>query len=217
MNPVLEQLGRIRIIPVVVINDEMHAEPLAQALLDGGLSTMEITFRTAAAKAVLARITNSRPEMLTGAGTVLSIEQAATAIDCGARYVVSPGLNPKVAKYCRQRGIPPIPGVVTPTDIEEALDLGLEVVKFFPAEASGGVAYLKAISAPFAQMKFIPTGGIDETNLVTYLRLPCVMACGGSWMVKPDLIADRKFEEIRNLAARAVEMVRDAFRGQESR
>lgn len=204
MNAIVEQLGLIGIIPVVVIEDEANAEPLAQALLDGGLSTMEVTFRTDAAKNAIARIGRTFPSMLLGAGTVLTVDQVKTAVDCGAKYIVSPGLNRNVVEYCLQKDIPITPGVATPTEIEAALALGLHVVKFFPAEANGGIEYLKAISAPFRNMNFVPTGGIDEANLLSYLKFPKVLACGGSWMVKADLIANKRFDEVKRLAEQAV-------------
>lgn len=204
MNPILEQLGLIGIIPVVVIEDEANAEPLAQALFDGGLSTMEVTFRTDAARNAITRIANAFPAMLLGAGTVLTVEQVKMACDCGAKYIVSPGLNRNVVEYCMHNGIPVTPGVATPTEIEAALELGLHVVKFFPAEANGGIEYLRAISAPFKHMRFIPTGGIEEMNLLSYLKFPKVLACGGSWMVKADIIASKRFDEVKRLSELAV-------------
>jgi 2-dehydro-3-deoxyphosphogluconate aldolase/(4S)-4-hydroxy-2-oxoglutarate aldolase len=204
MNDVLNTLGLVGIIPVVVIDDKEHAQPLAQALLKGGLPTMEITFRTAAAKDSMKKIAATCPDILLGAGTVLSVEQVKMAVDCGARYIVSPGINREVVDYCLGAGIPVTPGVATPTDIQAAVDLGLDVVKFFPAEASGGLEYLKAISAPFRQMRFIPTGGIDQSTVLSYLQHASVLACGGSWMVKADLITAKRFDEIERLADRAV-------------
>jgi 2-dehydro-3-deoxyphosphogluconate aldolase/(4S)-4-hydroxy-2-oxoglutarate aldolase len=204
MHSVLEQIGLIGIVPVVAIDEAANAVPLAHALVDGGIPCIEITFRTAAAKETIANIAKSVPEMLLGAGTVLTTEQAATAVGSGARFIVSPGLNRKVVEYCLKNAIPVTPGVATPSDVEAALEYGLEVVKFFPAEASGGIAYLNAISAPYKSMKFIPTGGIDESLLMTYLKSPKVLACGGSWMVKPEMISAGKFEEIKTLSSRAV-------------
>lgn len=206
MNPILEQLGRIRLIPVIVIDHEDDAVPLAEALQAGGLPTMEITFRTAAAKGALTKISRTMPGMVLGAGTVLSVEQAKTALDAGATYIVSPGLNRKVVEYCLKANVLVTPGVITPTEIEAALDLGLNVVKFFPAEASGGLEYLKAVSAPYKDIRFIPTGGITAANLVSYLSFRPVLACGGSWMVKADLIAAKRFDEIRNLTGQAVQL-----------
>lgn len=204
MNSILEKLGLIGIIPVVVIDDEENAGPLARALLDGGLPTMEVTFRTDAARAAMLRVAKEHPAMLLGAGTVLTVDQAKTAVDCGAKYIVSPGLNRKVVEHCLKNGIAVTPGVATPTEIEAAIEMGLEVVKFFPAEASGGLDYLKAISAPFRNIRFIPTGGIDETKFLPYLKFSKVLACGGSWMVKAEMIADKRFDEIQKLAGQAV-------------
>jgi len=193
MNQVLEQIAGLRIVPVVIIQDEEDAEPLAAAL-----------FRTAAAKASMERISKSHSSLLLGAGTVLTVDQVKAATDAGARYIVSPGITRPVVEYCLKKNICITPGVVTPTEISLALEMGLDVVKFFPAEASGGVEYLKAISAPFPDLKFIPTGGIDESNLEAYLNHPKVLAVGGSWMVKPALITGKKFDEITQLTAQAV-------------
>lgn len=206
MNEIHELLGRIKVIPVVVIDDAENAEPLAHALIEGGLPTMEVTFRTGAARSALERIARMNSPILPGAGTVLSVDQAKAAVDSGARYIVSPGLSRSVVEYCLTNGIAVIPGVVTPTELGSAVEMGIDVVKFFPAEASGGVNYLKALSAPFKQATFVPTGGIDAANLLSYLKLPYVLACGGSWMVKSDLIAGRKFDEIRSMTAEAVRL-----------
>jgi 2-dehydro-3-deoxyphosphogluconate aldolase/(4S)-4-hydroxy-2-oxoglutarate aldolase len=204
MNTILDRLALNGIVPVVVIDDETKAVPLAEALLEGGLSTMEVTFRTSAARNAIAHATKAYPAMLVGAGTVLTVEQAKAAVDAGAQYIVSPGLNSKVVEYCQCNNIAVTPGVATPTEIEAAMEMGLEVVKFFPAEANGGLDYLKAISAPYGKMKFIPTGGIDESNLLLYLKFPKVLACGGSWMVRADLIASKNFKEIQRLTGQAV-------------
>ena len=204
MNSVLQDIELTGIVPVIAIDDAVNAEPLAKALIDGGLPCAEVTFRTAAAKESISRISKSYPDMLLGAGTVLTIEQVKTAVDCGAKYIVSPGLNPKVVEYCVTNSIPIFPGVATPSEVEQAIELGLNVVKFFPAEGNGGLAYLKAIGGPYRQMKFIPTGGIDETNLLSYLKYSQIVACGGSWMVKPEFIANKQFDEIRKMTERAV-------------
>jgi len=204
MDETLRTLGLYGIIPVVAIDNADHAVPLARALEEGGLHCIEITFRTAAAAAAIAAISRSCPTMLTGAGTVLTVDQARAAQESGAKYIVSPGLNRKVVEHCLKVGLPITPGVATPSDVEAALDLGLEVVKFFPAEAAGGVKFLTALSAPYRQVRFIPTGGIDEKNLLSYLRLPRVHACGGSWMVKPEMINAGKFDEIRAITTTAV-------------
>ncbi len=205
--PVLEQLQLAGLVPVIAIQDANDAEPLARALLEGGLPCAEVTFRTSAAQESIRRIAKAFPEMLLGAGTVLTVDQVKAALDCGARYIVSPGLNPKVVEYCLSRSVAVTPGVATPSDVEQALELGLEVVKFFPAEATGGLPYLKALSGPYGKVRFIPTGGIDESNLLPYLKFPKTLACGGSWMVKPELITAKQFDKIRDLTARAVQLM----------
>ncbi len=208
MNNILEQLSSLRIIPVVIINNVDASEQLAQSLINGGLPCMEITFRTDEAVKVLERMQKAFPSMLLGAGTVLSIEQVKIAVNAGAKFIVSPGLNPKVVEYCLKENILITPGVVTPSDIERAIDLGLDVVKFFPAEACGGVPYLKAISAPYRYMKFIPTGGINASNVASYLDMPAVLACGGSWMVDQCLIANGDFKAIEHRTHTAVTLVK---------
>ncbi|MCU0452702.1 MAG: bifunctional 4-hydroxy-2-oxoglutarate aldolase/2-dehydro-3-deoxy-phosphogluconate aldolase [Bacteroidetes bacterium] len=205
MNSALSHLHLLGIIPVIAIDDAKNAVPLANALVEGGLPCAEITFRTSAAEASIAAIAKAFPDMALGAGTVLTTEQVDQALGAGAKYIVAPGLNPDVVEYCLKKSIPVTPGVATPSDVEQALALGLEVVKFFPAEAAGGVDFLKAMSAPYKGLRFIPTGGIDDKNLLSYLRLPSVLACGGSWMVKSDLIADGKFDTIRDLTRAAVQ------------
>jgi 2-dehydro-3-deoxyphosphogluconate aldolase/(4S)-4-hydroxy-2-oxoglutarate aldolase len=199
----------LRIIPVVAIHDAQNANPLADALIEGGLPSAEITFRTEAALGAISRMAK-RGDILVGAGTVLKVEQAKQAIDSGACFIVSPGFNPKVVQYCVENHIPVTPGTSTPTDIERALDFGLDVVKFFPAEAFGGVKTLKAISAPYGMMRFVPTGGIGPHNVMDYLGLPNVPACGGSWMVKSDLISKGKFTEIVRLTHEAMDLVKQA-------
>jgi 2-dehydro-3-deoxyphosphogluconate aldolase/(4S)-4-hydroxy-2-oxoglutarate aldolase len=198
-----EQALKKRIIPVVAIHESANAHPLADALIKGGLPCAEITFRTKAAESVIKTLTQ-REEILVGAGTVLTIEQAKTAIDAGAGFVVSPGFSEKVVEYCLNQSVPVTPGVCTPTDIQRALDLGLNLVKFFPAEAAGGLKTLKAVCAPYTMMTFIPTGGINAKNLCDYLAHPQVPAVGGSWMVKSSLITDRRFDEIAQLTKEAM-------------
>ncbi|MBN1541109.1 bifunctional 4-hydroxy-2-oxoglutarate aldolase/2-dehydro-3-deoxy-phosphogluconate aldolase, partial [candidate division KSB1 bacterium] len=187
MDSLLERLRELRVIPVVAINQAADAADLGQALVAGGLPCAEITFRTAAAPESIETLAK-RGDMLVGAGTVLSIEQVKTAVDSGAQFIVSPGFNPKVVGYCVENNIPVTPGTATPTDIEQALGFNLPVVKFFPAEAFGGLKTLKAISAPYRNMRFIPTGGISAANLRDYLAFSQVWACGGSWMVQSALI-----------------------------
>jgi len=204
MQEIIDKLGKIGIIPVITINNADNAVPLARALISGGLHCAEITFRTAAAEESIRRIAREYPDMLTGAGTVLSIEQADRAVAAGARFVVSPGLNPKVVGHCVEKGIPIIPGCATPSDIEQALEFGLSVVKFFPAEQAGGIEYIKAVSAPYPNVRFIPTGGINAQNIRRYLAFDRVLACGGSWMASADLIAAGDFEKIASLSREAL-------------
>jgi 2-dehydro-3-deoxyphosphogluconate aldolase/(4S)-4-hydroxy-2-oxoglutarate aldolase len=207
MDQVLEQIRFAGILPVVVIENEDAAGALAGALLGAGLGVSEVTFRTAAAAKAIGRIAREQPSMLVGAGTVLSVDQVKTAVDAGAKFIVSPGLQESVVGYCLDRKVPVVPGIATPTEAARALEMGLGVVKFFPAEQCGGLGYLKAIAAPFPDLRFIPTGGIDETNLEAYLAYPKVLACGGSWMVKQDLIGAGRFADIGALASRAVSLV----------
>ena len=203
----LEQIRKIGIVPVVKLDDAKDAVPLAKALLDGGLTCAEITFRTSAAEESIRRIVNEYPEMLVGAGTVLTVEQLNKAIGAGAKFVVSPGFNPEVVKACIAKGVPVYPGCSTPTDMEAAMALGLETVKFFPAENAGGIAAIKAMSAPYTGLTFIPTGGISAKNINDYLSFPKVVACGGSWMVDPKLIEAGDFAEITRRTQEAVTTV----------
>lgn len=199
----INRLSEIKIVPVVAIESADDAEPLADALCAGGLPCAEITMRTDAALEVI-RAMAKRDDLLLGVGTVHNPDQAKAAVDAGARFVVAPGFNPRTVSWCVDNEIPVFPGIASPTDLEMALEHGLEVVKFFPAEAIGGVKTLKAFSAPYGGMRFVPTGGIGPGNVKDYLALPCVAACGGSWMVKPDLLKAGKFDEVRRLAAEAV-------------
>jgi 2-dehydro-3-deoxyphosphogluconate aldolase/(4S)-4-hydroxy-2-oxoglutarate aldolase len=204
VDKIIDSIGLTGVLPVVTLENSRDAVPLAKALSDGGLSCIEITFRTGAAKEAISQLSKSDLPMLIGAGTVQSVDQVKVAVEHGARFIVTPGLNRKVVEYCIQAKIPVIPGVVTPSEIEEAIAYGLDVLKFFPAEVSGGVEYLKAIYPPYKKIQFVPTGGIDESNLLSYLQLPSVLACGGSWMVKRELIAEGKFDEVRKLSEAAM-------------
>lgn len=208
MTDLLEKLGVLGVVPVVEIERAEDAVELGRALMAGGLPCAEITFRTAAAEEAIRRISSSLPEIIVGAGTVLSVDQANRAASAGAQFIVSPGFNQKVVDWCLQNEIPVTPGVLTPTEIDMALDRGLKILKFFPAEAMGGIAVLKAISAPYRGVKFIPTGGISKDNLADYLALPSVHCCGGSWLVKASLISAGKFDEITRLTQEAVSIVR---------
>jgi 2-dehydro-3-deoxyphosphogluconate aldolase/(4S)-4-hydroxy-2-oxoglutarate aldolase len=207
---IVERAREIGIIPVVSIPRLEDALPLAEALLEGGCGCAEITFRTAAASEAIAQIRSRFPEILLGAGTVLTIEQAETALDAGAEFIVSPGTNPTVVDHCLLKGVSIFPGVCTPTEIETALSKGVDVVKFFPAEPMGGVKFLQAICAPYRNVQFIPTGGIDTKNIGQYLALPQVVACGGSWMVKPELFEAGDFAKVRQLAGEAMAIVRES-------
>ena len=207
MSEVIKQIGALCLVPVVVIDNARDARPLGEALTAGGLPCMEITFRTAAAPEAI-KAASQIPGMLVGAGTVLNVDNVNRAMDCGAKFIVSPGLNPKVVSYCVSKNIPITPGVATPTEVEMALDNGLTVAKFFPADALGGVKTLKAISAPYGMMKFMPTGGITEANLGEYLKLPCVLACGGSWMVAKDLVSKGEFAKITQLTQAAMALAK---------
>lgn len=206
MNDVLKQIAQMRLVPMVVFDKAEYATPLADALVAGGLPVAEITFRTDAAEESI-HLLALRDDLLVGAGTVLSVEQADRAIDAGAQFIVSPGTNPKVVEHCLHRGITVAPGVATPTEIELAMSLGVSTLKFFPAETMGGVKALKALSAPYRDVRFIPTGGISQENLLRYLEVPCVLACGGSWLAPRNLMADGRFDAIRHLVKQSVELL----------
>lgn len=207
MQTVVEQIGRIGLLPIITIDKADHAQAVAQALLASDLACAEVTFRTPAAAAAIGRIATTVPELLLGAGTILTVEQAQTAVDAGAKFLVAPGFDPDVVAWCLKHDVPIFPGVMTPSDISLALKFGLTTLKFFPAEAAGGVPALKAIGGPFVGVNFVPTGGVSAQNLADYLRLPMVVACGGSWMVKRELIAQEKFDTIGQLAREALTLV----------
>jgi 2-dehydro-3-deoxyphosphogluconate aldolase/(4S)-4-hydroxy-2-oxoglutarate aldolase len=209
MNAVLEQFQKIGIIPVVVLDDAKDAEALGKALMEGGLPAAEVTFRTDAAEESIRIMSEKFPEMLVGAGTVLTTEQVDRAVAAGAKFIVSPGLNPKVVKYCIEKNIPVTPGTQTPTEMEQALELGLDVVKFFPAEPAGGLKMIKAVSAPYTMLKFMPTGGISAENVREYLAFDKILACGGSWMVKKDMIKNGEFDKIKDMVAEAAAIVKE--------
>jgi 2-dehydro-3-deoxyphosphogluconate aldolase/(4S)-4-hydroxy-2-oxoglutarate aldolase len=207
MTGVLEHLAATRLLPVVVIQRASDAEPLAEALVQGGLPSAEVTMRTDAALEAL-RIMADRHDLVVGAGTVVRPDQVAAAVAAGARYVVSPGFSAAVGRECVQQGVPFIPGVATATEILRAVDHGIDVVKFFPAEAAGGARAVRAMAAPFAQVRFVPTGGVTAETLGSYLALRQVLAVGGSWMVAPELIAAARFGRIAELTREAVALVR---------
>ena len=201
---ILKEIENIGIIPVVCINDAEKAVPLAKALQDGGIPAAEITFRTDAAEESIKKISEAYPEMVVGAGTVLTVQQAERAVNAGSRFIVSPGFNPKVVKWCVDRNIPVLPGCTTPSEIEQALELGLNTVKFFPAEQSGGLAKIKALSAPYVNMKFMPTGGINLNNMNEYLSFKKIIACGGSFMVSGSLLDNNDWAGVTALTREAV-------------
>lgn len=207
MSEIMNELYSIGLIPVIKIENPDDAVPLAKALIDGGLPAAEITFRTSSAAEAIKNISEAYPDMLIGAGTVLTTEQVDKAIEAGAKFLVSPGLNPKVTAYALSKGIPMLPGCSNPSDVEAALELGLSTVKFFPAEAAGGLKMLKAMAAPYGQLKFMPTGGIGADNLLEYLKFNKIVACGGSFMVKDDLVKEKKWDEITALTRNAVKVM----------
>ena len=205
MHAILEKIQKIGIVPVVKIDKAEDAIPLAKALCAGGLPCAEVTFRTDAAAEAIRLMVKNFPQMCVGAGTVLNSTQVDAAVQAGAQFIVSPGLNPKTVQYCIDKNIPVVPGISSPSEIELAIELGLDVVKFFPAEQSGGLAKIKAMSAPYTTMKFMPTGGINAKNLNSYLDFPKILACGGSWMVPADLINNGEFDKIEQLTREAVQ------------
>lgn len=211
MKNIEEQLKACGVVPVVVLEEEADALPLAKALIEGGLPCAEVTFRTEAAAGAIRQITENYPEMLVGAGTVLTIEQVDRAIASGAKFIVSPGFDPEIVDYCLEKQIPVFPGCMTPSEVAWAVKRGLEVVKFFPAEQAGGLAMIKAMAAPYPQLRFMPTGGIGPKNLTEYLSFEKILCCGGSWMVKGDLVKEKRYDEIRKLAKEA-KMLADTAR-----
>ena len=209
MEKVIDKLMTYGVVPVVVIDDVTDAVPLAEALMKGGLECAEVTFRTEAAADALKAMTENFPDMFVGAGTVLSAKQVDEAISAGAKFIVSPGFDPEVVDYCISKNIPIIPGTITPSEVAQGVKRGLKVLKFFPAEQAGGLPMIKAMAAPYTGVKFMPTGGINEKNLRDYLSFDKISACGGSWMVKSDLIKSGDFTKIEQLTAEAVKAVKE--------
>lgn len=204
-----EKVFETGIVPVVVLNNVEDAVPLAGALLNGGIDFMEITFRTECAAECISVISKEVPDMTVGAGTVLNVEQAKLAVDCGAKFIVSPGLDEATVKWAIENDIPVIPGTVTPTEIMKAISLGLKVVKFFPADVYGGIKAIKALSAPFGQVKFLPTGGVSEANLNEFAANKSVIAVGGSWVCKKDDIINHDWDKITMLSENAVKIIKE--------
>ena len=209
MENIMVQIEKTGVIPVVVINDVEDAEPLAQALCEGGLPCAEVTFRTAAAEESIRKMTDIYPDMLIGAGTVLTTEQVDRAVAAGAKFIVSPGFDPEVVDYCILKQIPVFPGCITPSEVAQAVKRGLKVVKFFPAVQFGGVSTIQALTAPYVGLKFMPTGKKKKKNLADYLQCKSIIACGGSWMVKSDLIKAGEFEKIKDMTKEAVSLVNE--------
>jgi 2-dehydro-3-deoxyphosphogluconate aldolase/(4S)-4-hydroxy-2-oxoglutarate aldolase len=207
MNELEEKFYETRVVPVVVLEDAEDAVPLAQALVEGGLLSAEVTFRTAAAEESIRRMTEAFPQMLVGAGTVLTKEQVDAAAAAGAKFIVSPGFDPEIVDYCLEKKIPVLPGCISPSEVAQAVKRGLTIVKFFPAEQAGGIAMIKAMAAPYVGLKFMPTGGINAGNLTEYLSCDKILCCGGSWMVKGDLVKAGNFGKIRGLSAETRKLV----------
>lgn len=205
---IVAELRKLRLVPVIVIDDPQNAPGLGRALVQGGLPCAEVTFRTKAAREALERIAGECPDVLAGAGTVLTPAQAKEARAAGAKFIVAPGFNPAVVDYCIENGIPVFPGIATPSEIEAALMRDLKVLKFFPAEPLGGLPYLKAISAPYGMVQFMPTGGISLQNVASYLDFPKVVACGGSWIAPADWISAGQFDRVVSEARSAVDAVK---------
>lgn len=206
MHEIFQRISQLKIVPVLTVDDADNAAPLGDALFGGGLPIAEITFRTAAAESVV-RALSRRSDLLVGAGTILNVQTAQIAVDAGAQFLVAPGFNPKVVRWCVDHGIPIMPGAATPTDIDMAVEYALDVVKFFPAQPLGGIKMLQAIAAPFAMMRFFPTGSITPENLDAYLKFDRVIAVGGSWMASRELLAEKDFTTIRELTQSAVQLV----------
>lgn len=204
-----EKFQELGVVPVVVIEDVKDALPLAKALVEGGLPCAEVTFRTEAAAKAIRQMTEAYPEMLVGAGTVLTTAQVNEAVEAGAKFIVSPGFDPEIVDYCLAREIPVLPGCATPSEVAQAVKRGMEVVKFFPAEQVGGLPMIKAMAAPYHQLRFMPTGGINPENLKDYLAFDKILCCGGSWMVKGDMIKAGEFDKIEAMTKEAVEIVKE--------
>lgn len=206
MSTISEKFAQFGVVPVVVLEDAKDAAPLAEALIKGGLPCAEVTFRTEAAQESIRIMKESYPEMLVGAGTVLTTAQADAAVEAGAEFIVTPGFDPEIVDYCIEKGIPVFPGCITPSEVAQAVKRGLKTVKFFPAEQFGGLAAIKALSAPYNMVKFMPTGGINASNLKEYLAFDRIVCCGGSWMVKGDLIREGAFDRICELTREAAQL-----------
>lgn len=207
MKDITERFEKLGVVPVVVLEDTKDAVPLATALVEGGLPCAEVTFRTEAAEESIRLMTEQFPEMLVGAGTVLTVEQVDAAVRAGAKFIVSPGFDAEIVDYCLKNEIPVFPGCISPSEVAQAVKRGLKVVKFFPAEPAGGISMIKAMAAPYTGLKFMPTGGINAKNLGEYLSCDKIVCCGGSWMVKGELVKTGEFNKIRQLTEEARRLV----------
>lgn len=203
MKSIEERFAELKVVPVVVLNDVKDAAPLAKALVEGGLPCAEVTFRTDAAAESIRIMTEAYPDMLVGAGTVLTTEQVDRAVEAGAKFIVSPGFDPEIVDYCIGKNVPVFPGCISPSEVAQAVKRGLKIVKFFPAEQAGGLAMIKAMAAPYNMLKFMPTGGINTKNLKEYLACDKILCCGGSWMVKGDMVEAGEFDKIQKLTEEA--------------
>ena len=203
MKSIEERFAELKVVPVVVLNDVKDAAPLAKALVEGGLPCAEVTFRTDAAAESIRIMTEAYPDMLVGAGTVLTTEQVDRAVEAGAKFIVSPGFDPEIVDYCIGKNVPVFPGCISPSEVAQAVKRGLKIVKFFPAEQSGGLAMIKAMAAPYNMLKFMPTGGINTKNLKEYLACDKILCCGGSWMGKGDMVEAGEFDKIQKLTEEA--------------
>ncbi|EPF9619698.1 bifunctional 4-hydroxy-2-oxoglutarate aldolase/2-dehydro-3-deoxy-phosphogluconate aldolase [Vibrio vulnificus] len=209
MSSIKEQLKALKVIPVIAIDKAEDIIPLGKVLAENGLPAAEITFRSAAAAEAIRLLRETQPDMLIGAGTVLNREQAIAAKEAGATFIVSPGFNPNTVKACQEIGIDIVPGVNNPSTVEAALEMGLTTLKFFPAEASGGINMVKSLLAPYTDVELMPTGGINPANIKDYLAIPRVLACGGTWMVDKKLIEEGNWEELARLTREAVALVNE--------
>ena len=203
MKSIEERFAELKVVPVVVLNNVKDAAPLAKALVEGGLPCAEVTFRTDAAAESIRIMTEAYPDMLVGAGTGLTTEQVDRAVEAGAKFIVSPGFDPEIVDYCIEKNIPVFPGCISPSEVAQAVKRGLKVVKFFPAEQAGGLTMIKAMAAPYNMLKFMPTGGINTKNLKEYLACDKILCCGGSWMVKGDMVEAGEFDKIQKLTEEA--------------
>lgn len=209
---IMRKIEQVGIVPVVKLNDVNKAFPLAKALLEGGISVAEVTFRTDCAGEVIKTISENCPEMLVGAGTIINVDQAKKAIECGAKFIVSPGFSKDIVLYCKEQNVPVIPGCVTPSEIMAALECGIDIIKFFPAKEYGGLNTMKSLSGPFAQVRFMPTGGISLENLKEYISAKFIVACGGTYMVKDNLIDQENYAEITRLSKLSTDIVKEERR-----